>query len=73
MKENSIDRVLILGGVTYASFFEFFKWLFSSETLTYGTLLLSFLLLFLRAIDWCIRRYRYGWSKSENTETISKE
>lgn len=70
MKENSIDRVLIFGNVTVAGAA---KWLLDNGNLTKLALLLAVILSLLRVIDWCVRRYRYGWSKGENTETFTKD
>jgi hypothetical protein len=70
MKENSIDRVLIFGNVSIAGAA---KWILDNGTLTKCALLLAVLLSLLRVVDWCVRRYRYGWPRSENTEIIEKE
>jgi hypothetical protein len=65
MKENSIDRVLILGNVTVAGAA---KWLLDNGNLTKLALLLAVVLSALRVVDWCVRRYRYGWTKHETSK-----
>lgn len=70
MKENAIDRVLIFGNISIAGAA---KWILDNGTLTKLALLLAVTISALRVVDWCVRRYRYGWTRNENTETNEKE
>jgi hypothetical protein len=69
MKENPIaDGALVLGTFSVATFYDFIKWLFSSETMAKAAVMLAIVLSLLRIIDWCVRRYRYGWKPNDETD-----